>query len=345
MINMMFGSIRNWTTGQKRLVAVVLGILVVAGLSVSFIYYGSLGSKNVNSNSEEITDNSSAIKSGGDIEEKTNEEVGNNQSTSSGDSRPESSSNEASPPPSGSSSDSASTSLQPVLTTISNSKSVSPLTVGFTTASCPSGTKPFGGGFRSLEEKTRFLASYMTESGWYVKATNTTTAAVNIFAYVQCVSNVPGSVSTIVGSTTIASGASGTLNKDCPTGQTVVSGGYDSSQNDLDITFSARVNNGWRVNAVNSASSIQGLRVLTSCYSGGTINITQTLETDSAPAGWTWTKVNACDSGLAIMGGFASNARNFQTYYLTTNSKWSTAVYNTGTTATNFKAYFYCASF
>ena len=151
MINMMFGSIRNWTTGQKRLVAVVLGILVVAGLSVSFIYYGSLGSKNVNSNSEEITDNSSAIKSGGDIEEKTNEEVGNNQSTSSGDSRPESSSNEASPPPSGSSSDSASTSLQPVLTTISNSKSVSPLTVGFTTASCPSGTKPFGGGFRSLE--------------------------------------------------------------------------------------------------------------------------------------------------------------------------------------------------
>jgi len=167
----------------------------------------------------------------------------------------------------------------------------------------------------------------------------------NVFVYAQCVANIPGSVSVTTATTTIPTTSNGTVNKDCPSGSTVVSGGFDNTGNELAITFSSRVNNGWRVNADSDVLGAQSLKVLTNCYSGGTVSVVQTLLTDSVPAGWTWTKAKACDSGLAIMGGFASKAEAFTSYFNVNNSKWTTAVYNRTDDAVNMKAYFYCATF
>jgi hypothetical protein len=152
-------------------------------------------------------------------------------------------------------------------------------------------------------------------------------------------------VQTVSASTSVVADASGTVSRACPSGESVISGGFDILQNQLDITFSAKVDNSWRANAINPERSSQSLKVLTNCYSGGAVQVVQSLETAEVPAGWTWTKEKACTSGLPVMGGFASSARPYRSFFMTTNSKWKIAVFNTGDAATNFKAYFYCATF
>ncbi|MDO8649719.1 MAG: hypothetical protein Q7K33_00145 [Candidatus Berkelbacteria bacterium] len=341
----MFGSMKNWTSSQKRLLAIILGGLVLIGLTWVVMRQTSSTTNTVATDSETVSP--TAKKSGGDIadEQDASNPTGSPASgsvDSTGGTTGSSSDNSGT----GSSSGSGSTAVasQPALSTVTNSKNFGAVAFDSVTATCPSGTIAVGGGFRAAES-TRFFASYLTNNGWYVRAVNGTLSSSNVFVFAQCVDNVPGSISVTTATTTIATTSNGTINKDCPSGSTVVSGGFDNIQNELAITFSAKVDNGWRVNAESEVLGDRTLKVLTNCYSGGSVSVVQTLLTDSVPTGWTWTKAKSCDSGLAIMGGFASKAEAFSSYFNINNSKWTTAVYNRTDDAVNLKAYFYCATF
>lgn len=336
----------NWTSNQKRLLAIVLGGLILIGLTWLVIRQtSSTATSTATTDSEVVT--STSKNSGGDIVEgevATNSAdtptSGSSDSTGGGTASSAGNSGAGSSPESGS----IPTTPQPTLTTITNSKSFGAVAFDSVSATCPSGTVAVGGGFRGAES-SRFFASYLANNGWYVRAVNGTLSSSTVYVFAQCVANIPGSVNVKSATTTIATTSNGTVSKDCPSGTTVVSGGFDNTQNELAITFSALIGSGWRVNANSEVLGDQTLKVLTNCYSGGNVSVVQTLLSDSVPAGWTWTKAKSCESGLAIMGGFASSARPYQTYYQTTSSKWVAAVNNAGTTATNFKAYFYCATF
>ena len=335
----------NWTSSQKRLLVIVLIGLILIGLTWLVIRQtSSFTTRPATTDFEAVTPTSK--KSGGDVVE--GEVATNSAGSPSGSSNSTggSTGSSADNPGAGSSpgSDLTPAAPQPTLTTITNSKSFGAVAFDSVSATCPSGTVAVGGGFRGAES-SRFFASYLAENGWYVRAVNGTLGSSTVYVFAECVANIPGSVNVKTATTTIATASNGTVSKDCPSGSTVVSGGFDNTQNDLAITFSALIGNGWRVNADSEVLGDRTLKVLTNCYSGGSVSVVQTLLTDSVPAGWTWTKAKACESGLAIMGGFATSARPYQTYYQTTSSKWVTAVNNSGTTATNFKAYFYCASF
>jgi len=340
----MFGSTRNWTSSQKRLLVIILGGLILIGLTWMIIRQTSATTTNTTTTNSE-TSTSTAKNSGGDIVEEG--DTTNSSGSPASGSVDSTGGTTGSPPDNsgtGSSSGSGSATSQPTLTTATNSKSFGAVAFDSVVATCPSGTVAVGGGFRGAES-TRFFASYLTNNGWYVRAVNGTLSSSNVFVYAQCVANIPGSVTVTTATTTIPTTSNGTVNKDCPSGSTVVSGGFDNIQNELAITFSTRVGNGWRVNADSEVLGDRTLKVLTNCYSGGNVSVVQTLLTDSVPAGWTWTKAKACDSGLAIMGGFASKAEAFTSYFNVNNSKWTTAVYNRTDDAVNMKAYFYCATF
>src|SRR3989344_875774 len=335
---------RNWSLNQKRTAILLLSVMVV--LAVAFLMYFNQSSPNpqenvaanqetVNNSTESYGQDKSAKSSGSAANEATTDQPAPVDSVDSSATAP------AAPAPSSSSTPPPS---QPTMSTVSSSVSVSPLTVGSTTARCPAGTKVVAGGFHATEEAILLRASYMVSGGWFVKATNRTTSAITINSYAQCLTGLSGTMQTLTNSTTIADSASGTINKDCPTGETVMSGGFDSMQNNLNITFSAKVDNGWRANSVQTNGSAQTLKVLTNYYVGG-VSVTQLLETASVPAGWTWTKEKACSSGLTMMGGFASSAHAFSSFFMTSNSKWKTAVFNTTSAPVNFKAYTYCTEF
>ncbi len=346
---MMVVMLGNWTLGQKRLAAIILGGLVLIGLTWLVIRQTLPNETNLTATSGETT-TQTAKKSGGDVDEggKDSNNAALNDSASPAPVASNSASNQSpqSPEGSGTSGGSGSqpTPAGPTLNTVTNSKVFGAVVFDSVAVTCPTGTVALGGGFNG-SEPARFFASYLSDNGWYVRAVNGALSSTTVRVYAQCLANIPGSVRVVSATTSIATVSNGTVNKDCPNGSTVVSGGFDAIQNELAITFSARVNNGWRVNADSEVLGDRSLKVLTNCYSGGPINVTQSLEADSVPAGWTWTKAKACDVGLAIGSGFASKAEAFKSYFLTTNSKWSTSVNNRTDSATNFKAYFYCATF
>lgn len=336
----------NWTSNQKRLLVIVLCGLILIGLTWLVIRQTSLSTTNTaTTDSEAVTP--TAKNSGGDVAEGevTTDSAGSptsGSSNSTGGNTGSSAGNSGAGSSSGS--DSAPATPQPTLTTITNSKSFGAVVFDSVSATCPSGTVAVGGGFRGAES-SRFFASYLADNGWYVRAVNGTLSSSTIYVFAECVANVPGSVNVKTATTTIATTSNGTVSKDCPSGSTAISGGFDNTQNELAITFSAMIGNGWRVNADSAVLGNQTLKVLTNCYSGGNVSVVQTLLTDSVPAGWTWTKAKACESGLAVSAGFASKAGMFSSYFNVNNSKWTTAVFNRTDAATNFKAYFYCATF
>ena len=334
----------SWSVSRKRLTAMLLGGLILIAVSAFFLFWWpSLIAPNSTSPTPEAAGNLNQNKNRDGLTEKSPAgNVGDTADTPAPTATSEESGAAESPAPGALPPTPATT--QPTLTTVMNSKSLGAVVFDSVTATCPSGTVAVGGGFRGAES-SRFFASYLTGNGWYVRAVNGTLSSSNIYAYVQCVANIRGLVNVTTATTSIATAGNGTVNKDCPSGSTVISGGFDNTQNELAITFSNRVNNGWRVNADSSVLSSQSLKVLTNCYSGGNVSVTQILETAEVPAGWTGTKEAACSSGLTIMGGFASSAQAFSSYFMTISSKWKTAVYNRGSSTTNMKAYTYCATF
>lgn len=333
----------GWLSHHKGVLGITLIGLVLIGLTWLAVQEPS-ASTATTTGSESAT----SIKSGGDVDatggtdgindDGTTDSSGASASNSSGGTTGSSSdgtgSTGASSPP---------VATQPTLSTVTNSKSFAAVAYDSVSVACPAGTVAVGGGFRG-PETTKFFASYLTNNGWYVRAVNGTLGASTIHVYAQCVANIPGSVSVSTATTSIGGLSNGTTSKNCPSGSTVVSGGYDNTENGLIMTFSNKVDNGWRVNATSDAIAAQTLKVLSNCYSGS-VSLAQILATDSVPAGWTWTKTNTCDNGLSISAGFASRAELLITYFNTNNSKWTTGVYNRTDESVNFKAYFYCATF
>ena len=222
---------------------------------------------------------------------------------------------------------------------------ISNLTIGIASsggpdARCPEGTMILGGGF-TASPGAKIFESYRVGEMWRITVSNPHPFPINVQSLARCAQGLPGFIGTYFESTTIAADSLGTVSKNCPDGQTAISGGFQG--NGLEIHFSAKVGNGWRVNAQNHTATAKTLTASVNCYAGGPASVTQTLQAADIPAGDEGTKEASCSSGVLAHGGFSFNSLVYDSH--AADSTWKITGRNQTFATQRLRAYAYCATF
>jgi hypothetical protein len=235
--------------------------------------------------------------------------------------------------------------LLPNTQQVLNQVNVNPGTVGSAAATCPSGTLAVGGGF-ALGSDMIVSGSYPQGNGWQAEALNNSSSSQLLNAYVTCLSNTSGSVSSKNSSTLVTAGSNGNITAACPSGSVAVGGGFRFNPLYLQVFNSSQSGNGWQVYAKNSSGINSNLTTYVTCLSGiSGASTSQVLAQTSIAGNSTGGIEAACSSGSLVTGGGFALSSNMSVYNSSMSSnpnKWISYGSNMASGSQLFNNYAIC---
>jgi hypothetical protein len=218
---------------------------------------------------------------------------------------------------------------------------------------CPTGTVVTGGGYfygSTLGVEVDISAPRST--GWYVHAINTDSQAQSITAYAVCAQTPAQQI--VTAQFNLAPGSATAVNAPCPTGKTIVGGGYwhDGS---VGVAVTVSVPNPsqhvWHVEVVNSFSQPRTLLAYAVCtQTPGQEMVTSQF---TVQPGQGWDTIARCPAGTAVTGGgytfpTSTSPATFNVAIDMSNPDplggWHVHAYNADSTSKIITAYAMCAA-
>ncbi|MEN8241448.1 MAG: Ig-like domain-containing protein [Chloroflexota bacterium] len=221
--------------------------------------------------------------------------------------------------------------------------------IGYTTATCPSGSQVVSGGFAGHRDIV-FYTHSTDGNGWRVYGKNYAASSKQMTVFARCLTNTSGTTSQVHKVDHVPAGAIQNIKKACPAGSIVTGGGWASqSSGDVTIYNSSKDGNRWQVWVKNNAGSSKQVNVYAVCLSGVNATTYKKDKTITIPANSSNGGFNACDNNnLAVGGGFAGQ-NYFKVYNssprTTTTTEWAGYAVNPGGSSQNFHIYAVCLKF
>ncbi|HTX78960.1 MAG TPA: NBR1-Ig-like domain-containing protein [Longilinea sp.] len=237
--------------------------------------------------------------------------------------------------------------LLPNTQQVYNQVSVNAGAVGSASVDCPSGTLAVGGGF-ALGSDMIISGSYPSGNGWKTEALNNSSSSQLLNAYVICLSNTSGSVSSKNASALISAGNTGNAAITCPSGSIATGGGFRLNASYLQVYNSSKGGNGWQAYARNSSGINSNLTAYVTCLSGiSGASTAQILSQTSISGNSTGSATAACASGSLLTGGGFALGNNLFVYNTSMTSdptKWISYARNTAAGSQLINSYAICLS-
>jgi len=192
--------------------------------------------------------------------------------------------------------------LLPRTELVHNPTTLTPGAMGFSEASCPSGTVVVGGGFAAGIDFTVY-SSYPVAGGWRIYAKNNH-ATIQVFnAYAICLHNTQGSSAFESSLGTIDAGKYATIKATCPTGSIVTGGGFVSTPSRHWVVATRKSGTGWEVRARNMSAVDYPLTAYAVCLSGVNALTSQVFAQATIPGGTAGGGQVACPANTLVTGG------------------------------------------
>ncbi len=227
--------------------------------------------------------------------------------------------------------------------------SISPGSIGYTTAACPSGSVVVSGGFAADPQLLIYTQS-KNGNGWRVYAKNNASSTKTLTVFATCLVNSGGSTSQQGDHVTAAAGSTAHVEVTCPAGSLVTGGGWASNTSgDIWVYNSSKSSNGWQIYVKNSGTDSHLVNVYAMCLSGVSGSTQEKLESVSISAGNTGYALATCSSGSYVVGGgFACLQDDLDVYNSSdrslTDNGWIVYAFNTGGSSRTMYGYAICYS-
>jgi len=228
-----------------------------------------------------------------------------------------------------------------------NQVSVSAGTLGFVTATCPSGSVVVGGGFAAGNDMV-VSASWQEGNGWRAGALNNSASSQLLNAYAVCLYNTAGSTTSKMDGGTASGGGIGHAVATCPAGSVVTGGGFGTNPTQLSVYNSSISGNGWQVYVKNKGATDIGFNAYATCLSGTSGTTAQVLAQATITGNNTGSAEVACPSGSLVTGGGFALGNNLVIYNTSMSAdvtKWNSYARNTAAGDQLINDYAVCLSF
>jgi hypothetical protein len=219
--------------------------------------------------------------------------------------------------------------------------------------SCPTGTKPLGGGpvVASGEVGASIHASYPISTGWVVVVNNNTASSTTFAIEVVCAKK-PAGWKIVTASASNTAGSQKQVIATCPAATKVLGGGGSSSGHSLLVNLNSMIPSGtreWVVDTNNASASTTTAHAYAVC--GKNVTGWQIVEGGvvTNPAGTQTNAVANCPAGTKVTGGGVGSSSsatsvNMNTSYPASATQWSDYENNASASSETMAAYAVCAT-
>ncbi len=226
--------------------------------------------------------------------------------------------------------------------------SISPGSIGYTTATCPAGSVVVSGGFASDPQLLIYTQS-KNGNGWRVYAKNNASASKTLTVFATCLVNSSGFISQQGDHVTAAAGVATHLEVTCPSGSLVTGGGWASNTSgDIWVYNSSKNGNDWQIYVRNNATDSHQVNVYAMCLSGVSSSTHDLMQSVSFSAGNTGYALATCPSGGYVVGGGFACQDDLDVYNSSdkalTDNGWITYAFNEGSEQRTMYGYAICYS-
>jgi hypothetical protein len=240
--------------------------------------------------------------------------------------------------------------LPPVVERVHEQRSLAAGDIGYTTATCPSGSVVVSGGYGAHPDV--LVYTHRTHgNGWRAYAKNNTASSRQLTVYATCLRNVSGATTAQVKDYVTAPASDiGHAVVSCPAGSVVTGGGWAGASNgSLWVYNSSRRANGWQVYAQNRSGSARTVTAYALCLSGSDASTRQIAASVSVASGATGGAGPTCGADELVTGGGFASQDDMVMYSTLANTsgahEWWTYAENTGGENRTMHGYAICLSF